>query len=70
MPFILIDDTDARGILPPGVTEDDVTKLEAEALAQRLTELVQEALRPHLYALTGNMDYAPEEAPEQPRRKK
>ena len=67
MPFIFGNDFDE---LPPNMTTDDVTKCIVAALSEQLVKLVNEALRPHLYALTGNVDYAPETPPEQPRRKR
>ena len=72
MPFRFADEkkkTDGL-TLPDGVSEEDFRKLVATAVADGVLGLVREALRPHLYALTGNVDYLPETEQKRPRGKK
>ena len=58
--FIEIDDADnGSEKLPAGLSPEDLQKLIATAVAEKVTALVTEALRPHLFALTGNMDHLP-----------
>ncbi len=81
MPFILVDEekkaaSDGNDFdeLPPGVTLDDVVKLIVAAMFEGIIagvpKAVQEALRPHKYALTGNLDYLPDTTQDRPRGKK
>ncbi len=71
MPFIMIDDSD-NGLDEPfaDVTPDQLAKIILAGVSEQLGKLVNEALRPHIYNLTGNVDYCPEEALKPVERKK
>ncbi len=71
MPFIMIDDSD-NGLdeLFADVTPDELSNLIVAGVSEQLGTLVKAALRPYIYALTGNIDYCPEEALKPPQRKK
>ncbi len=71
MPFIMIDDSD-NGLDEPfaDVTPDELSNLIVAGVSEQLGTLVNEALRPYIYALTGNIDYCPEEALKPPESKK
>ncbi len=69
MPFILVDEEKKDG-LPDGITEEEFRKLIVAMFDDGVRKLTQEALRPHLYALTGNVDYLPETTQDRPREKK
>ena len=71
MPFIMIDDSDNDFDEPfADVTPDELSNLIVAGVSEHLGTLVNAALRPYIYALTGNMDYCPEEALKPPERKK
>ena len=74
MPFILVDDTDARGNdfdeIFVDVSPAELSRIILEGVSEHLGTLVNAALRPYIYALTGNIDYCPEEALKPPERKK
>ncbi len=74
MPFIMIDDSDTseNGFdeIFVDVSPAELGRLILAGVSEQLGKLVNEALRPHLYALTGNVDYLPETTSEQPRKKK
>lgn len=53
MPFVFADEQ-----LPAGLSPEDFQKLIVTELSEQLVAMVQEALRPHLYDLTGNVDYS------------
>ncbi len=67
MPFILVDDFDEPSV---DVTPEELSNLILAGVSEQLGKLVNEALRPYIYALTGNIDYCPEEALKPPERKK
>ena len=68
MPFTFADvpKKDERAELPPGLNPEDLRKLIVAALSEHIQAMLQEALRPHLFDLTGNVDYLPA----RPERKK
>ncbi len=71
MPFIMIDDSDNDfDELFADVSPAELSRLILAAVSEQLGKLVNEALRPHIYKLTGNVDYCPEEALKPPERKK
>ena len=74
MPFIMIDDLDTSGNdfdeLFADVTPDELSNLIVAGVSEQLGKLVNEALRPYIYAMTGNIDYCPEEAFKPPQRNK
>lgn len=67
MPFILVDDFDEPSV---DVTPEELSKIILAGVSEQLGKMVNEALRPYIYAMTGNIDYCPEEALKQPERKK
>ena len=67
MPFILVDDFDEPSV---DVTPEELSKIIVAGVSEQLGKLVNEALRPYIYAMTGNIDYCPEEALKPPERKK
>ena len=67
MPFILVDDFDEPSV---DVTPEELSKIIVAGVSEQLGKLVNEALRPYIYAMTGNLDYCPEEALKPPERKK
>ncbi len=71
MPFIMIDDSD-NGFdeIFADVSPDELAKIVLTGVSEQLGKLVNEALRPYIYAMTGNIDYCPEEALKPPERKK
>ena len=69
MPFRFADDKKKDG-LPDGITEEEFRKLIVAVVDDGVRKLIREALRPHLYALTGNLDYMPETTQDRPRGKK
>ncbi len=71
MPFIMIDDSDNDFDEPfVDVTPDELSSLILAGVSEQLGTLVKAALRPYIYAMTGNIDYCPEEALKPPERKK
>jgi len=71
MPFIMIDDSDNDfDELFADVTPDELSNLIVAGVSEQLGKLVNEALRPYIYAMTGNIDYCPEEALKPQQRKK
>ena len=74
MPFIMVDDFDTSGNgsdeLFADVTPDQLAKIILTGVAEHIGTLVKAALRPYIYAKTGNIDYMPEEflKPLQPRK--
>jgi len=67
VPFILVDDFDEPSV---DVTPEELSKIIVAGVSEQLGKLVNEALRPYIYAMTGNIDYCPEEALKPPERKK
>jgi hypothetical protein len=49
MPFLIINEADAHGILPLGATEDDVTKHIVEVVSEQINTMVQQAVDAALY---------------------
>ena len=62
MPFRLEDEERDDG-LPDGVTIEQFRQRVAAAVADGVAEMLEKALRPHLYQLTGNLDYLPDQDP-------
>ncbi len=69
VPFRFAEKKNTDG-LPDGITEEEFRKLIVAVVDDGVKKLMREALRPHLYSLTGNVDYLPETTQDRPRGKK
>ncbi len=67
MPFRFEDEERDDG-LPDGVTIEQFRQLVAAAVADGVAEMLEKALRPHRYAITGNVDYLPDQDPREEKK--